>query len=189
MRLLSTCLVKNVIWCKINLNWISSPLATQEPVSSASPSSTHSHRGWGRTVGLCMSTCSQIRSWQFPLCRSPPHVRCRSAAAGRRPYLEGAWCTYSGSLSPLMSSEQALSRQRSGRDSAEKGILCCLLDAWRGNISLLWHNSKQETSYPSSILSVGYQIPGLHCIFIQPHRCGSFWMCMLSCAAPSHLFH
>lgn len=96
----------------------SSPLVTQGPVSSASPSSTHSHRGWGRTAGPCTSTYSRIQSWPSPPCRNPPHVHCHCAAASRHPCLEGAWCTYSGSLSPLTSSEQAPSPRRSGRQNA-----------------------------------------------------------------------
>lgn len=66
-------------------------------------------------MGPCTSTYSLIRSWLSPPCKNLPHVHFHCAAAGRRPCWEGAWCTYSGSLNPLMSSEQAQSLQRSGR--------------------------------------------------------------------------
>lgn len=94
-----------------------SPLITPGPVSSASPSSTRSHRGWGKMAGLCTSTYSLIQSWPSPLCRSPPHVHCHSSSADMHPCSEGAWCTYSGSLNLLMSCEQARSLRKSERNN------------------------------------------------------------------------
>lgn len=95
----------------------SSPLAAQGPVSSASPSSTHSHRDWGRTVGQCTNTYSQTQSWLSPQCKNLPPVHFHSAAADRHPCSEDAWCTCSGSLNPLTSSGRARSLQRSGRQN------------------------------------------------------------------------
>lgn len=101
---------------------ISSPSGARAPASSASPSSTRSHRGWGRRAAPCTSTCSRCRSWRSPPCRSPPRGRCRSAAAGRRPCSAGAWCTCSGSRSPRTSSGPAPSPRRS-EEAKGKGIL------------------------------------------------------------------
>lgn len=107
------------------------PLITLAPASSASPSSTHSHRGWGMTAGPCRSIYSQIRSSLSPLCRSLPLVHCHCAAASRRPCSGDAWCTCSGSRSPLMSFGPAQSLRRSGRGNKNittcdsKVIFCC----------------------------------------------------------------
>lgn len=166
-------------------------------------------------MGPCTSTYSRIRSSPSPPCRNLPHVHCRSAAAGRRPCLEAAWCTCSGSLNPLTSSEQAHSLQRSGRQNVNCPIFkskevifllfCC---HYSFHVCIYVHVS-QTHEVEMSVVTGYYckqaaselrhtsdvDINGLLCIFIQTYKVffeGTCWAVLFLLplvSNSSHLFY